>query len=396
MITGVETLALLKGIAIGLKEIQKNQKKMDGKLDQIQSGISRTEKKIDEIILRNLRAANQSLKEATTSENQNTRNDLLKDARTKFNELIVLDANESTSGTSTGKIDNKDLICLAYLGKFSCYVLESEITNAAIQVYECVQKCVSWDNALTEPNTSPLKISWDNTLTGLNTFPSAFFSKDYEQLLYRYKDDLLCTYQKIDQCQKFNFGQSASYNTKRGAKAIGALGVFAIAGAAAVVLPAGRATVSRAIITQGKRLWDVGIDSPFLEDIEQLKNEALNLESRLASLPTDLSGECKQKLQVIQGLKPTALLQKGWEELIPSLIYQLEKFIQETEGQLPANKKKEVKSQIAKLENGLHRGDVNSLKQIIKEASEIMNTLSGLAKNWKELYSNLEECGLLD
>jgi prefoldin subunit 5 len=380
MITGVETVAVLKGIAIGVKEIKENQKRMNEKLDQIQGGIGRIEKKLDEKILQSFHAANNSLIEAMRAEDQDNKKGRLNDAINKFNELTVLDENESTSGTS-GKVDNKDLISLGYLGKFYCYVLAGEKINAAIHVYECVQKSVSWDKAL----------------TGLSMFPPEFFSKDYKQLFDSPYQQLLSINEKIQHKTK----NDRVFITGVAIVSGGFLTVMAPLALGAAALAASPFAAGLA----GAAATGVQVEmfkSLFLhpEELTRLQKEASELKATLNSLCKDLDKECKQKIQAIQQItsvnnRDNELLAGGWKHLMPSLICELERLIKEHKNQLSPNKQNGLRSQITKLQTGLGQGDINFLKQTIKEISEMVKALSGLAEGWKGLCNNLEKCGLL-
>lgn len=366
MITGAETVILLKAISSEVKEIQKSQKKMDEQLDKIQNKLNRIEEKLDEAIIRKFRAANQSLKEGITSESQYIRELRVGNAINKFDELIGLNENESTNGTS-GKIDNKYLIALSYLGKFYGYASLGDRNNAARQVYECVHRYVH------------RCVQWDDILVGIGTFPPEFFSKNYKELLNSNLHELSDINERLKQDKQSNFNESVVYNVKRGTKAVG-IGICALAGAGIV----------------GGLLWNViKIDTPHLHNVDSLKTEALKLEANLASLTNQLNEECENKLQFIDSSAPNSLIINAWQQLLTPLIIQTERSIEKNENHLPISKQNGLENEIAKLKDGLKERNISSLTQSINKISEMVKSVSGLVEEWKGLYNNLEECGLL-
>ncbi|MGK7893123.1 MAG: hypothetical protein AB4372_05690 [Xenococcus sp. (in: cyanobacteria)] len=166
-----ETLAIVRLVNTGLgilKNLSNETELLMAKYDEIVKSLQiqdvtlrRIEGKIDNQVIRLANKSAIYLIDAMRCEHKVARNNSLSSAYEGFTELICLDPNENTVGTSV-TIPNKKLISLGYLGRFIYYCILGCYKDALIQVYEFTSLYPD---------------------TGVEIFDSRFFSKEYKDLL---------------------------------------------------------------------------------------------------------------------------------------------------------------------------------------------------------------------
>lgn len=327
---GAEALVvmpILKGLRVGVNDIRKNQKKILTKLDNLENTIKTIDAKINEATLQKARAAITQLLEGLGSEVKSVRSSQLQMASDKFNDLVHLDPNQKTSGTS-GEFDNKYLISFGYLGKFYYFSVEGDKRNAAVQVYECTQK---W-------------IDWNRPLFGLEIFPIEFFSKDYYKLITETRNKMMSTYAALEEGKTHNFREKFLHLTRKGVQMLGTSGLgtadlvdkLAIS---PIFKKLGKETSTSEVLKSLKeQLQKVGNSSNF-RDLESAQSLANQLEAQYLDLHDGLIQECQKQRSTLQEYSLEELLALGLKNEALPVILRLEQLIEQTSYMLPPSEK---------------------------------------------------------
>lgn len=344
-------------IKFQLKKLESSIKNIDTKLDDIKT-------QIYEQTLEKCRVANQSLIDFINATKPSIKETQFNKALGNFTELIALDPSQTTKGTS-GEFDNKDLISYGYIGRFYCFHLEGDKVNTAIAVYQYVDKWVKWCKPLSD----------------LKMFPPEFFSKDYKRLFEDIEQQHLNTKKHLEKKleeEKLNIiGQTTFYNVKRGLKAVGAASIVGMGmSLAALGKVSGAATAG----TQAaKKILEIQVTPPYFKEIEDLKSNILQLETKQNLLRNELAQECQQNQKVLQ--------QSTFQ-----LIFSLTELIDEAGHLLPSSEQARLKTQKAKLQTGLfQQNDRNYLKQTLKETGELIEGLSSVLSKTADFVNKIEK-----
>jgi hypothetical protein len=160
------------------QKILENQKKICKDIDELKKSFDRQR-------LRQFRLAIENLESYLNSDVKEQVGDRLEHAQNTFIELTHLDkTNFKLSEASEEFI--RYLITVGYIGQFNYFNSKGDARNAAIKVYECVEK---WED-------------WKNPLVGLQQFPTKLFNQDYGQLISEKLTELKnteCQLQEISQ-----------------------------------------------------------------------------------------------------------------------------------------------------------------------------------------------------
>jgi len=139
-------ITLVSGCLGILKNLSNDTQKLIERHDELvdclqiqQLSLRKIEQKIDNQVLRVANKSNVFLTDALRTNQHLSRNNSLQAAYEGFTELICLDPNENTVGTSIA-ISNKKLIALGYLGRFTYYCLLRCYEDALFQIYQFTSK----------------------------------------------------------------------------------------------------------------------------------------------------------------------------------------------------------------------------------------------------------------
>ena len=144
-------------------------------------------------------------------------------ARQGFAHLTELDPSGST-GSKSGDIDNKFLICLGYWGNHHYFNLTGEKRNAAIQVYQCTEHSPQF---------------------GMLLFSSTFFSKNFADRIGVATAEVKTLCERLAELERKNVGDKVRYYLRQALQ----LGTTGVVGAGAAVFAV--ATRNAGFFTEG-------------------------------------------------------------------------------------------------------------------------------------------------
>jgi hypothetical protein len=154
-------LGILKQLSNNADKLIETHKTMIKSLQLQDIVLERIEQKIDNQVIRIAAKSNIFILDSIRSKNTSAKNNSLNSAYQGFTELICLDPNQDTRGTSV-TIPNKKLIALGYLGRFSYYCILGSYQDSITQVYEFTSLYPDM---------------------GVEIFDASFFSKEYKRQL---------------------------------------------------------------------------------------------------------------------------------------------------------------------------------------------------------------------
>lgn len=319
------------------QKILKNQKKILEELGEIKDDIDKVEANLGEQIFRQARTGMRHLLEGINSDVEQVREDNFQLARQKFTELVELDPNEETKGTS-GKLANKFLITVGYWGSFHYFNLLGDQRSATIQVYECIQK---W-------------IEWGDPVFGLEWFSPNFFSMNYAELIREINNQLVEIQEAFRRMRFYSLSQWVGLPIFVGTSmlGIGGLVVLGLFGASAVT-----GGVSYLI----ERLKEKDTDYQTRKKIEEARNKRIaayqaegnkslkkkykQLCEQRKNLYLQLNDECQTRQKSLQNITLGQLLNLGWKSKIHPFVNQIESTLEQLNYKIPNTDKVMIEGQ---------------------------------------------------
>jgi hypothetical protein len=323
-------VSILTELSTQNKNIIKNQRILFEKIDEVKLAAEQIGQKIDEQVLREGRAGMRHLVDGINSEIESARKSELQFARQIFARLIELDPDEVTTGTSSS-IDNKILISLGYYGSFHYFNILGDKRNAAIQVYECVEK---W-------------IAWENPLFALELFPQSFFSQNYIKILsqlYRDIENLLINIKDHDSVFNENAAKAGATVGNAGAAIawllMGSINPLALGAGIVGYIAAGS-------LFKRKNLKEAD------------KDKISNAQNVLSTTFSDLEEECKFRHQALQKTTLEAILNLGWRSQLYPLTKNIEEVINRSNHSMNFQDQVNLKNKVNVLKEGMSQRNIS-------------------------------------
>lgn len=168
-------------------------------LERVIEHLELLEIKLDQEIMIRVRAGLANLNAYVSSDNPDVKTEELRMAREKFSELMALEPTLSTMG-----LPNEILICFGYWGSYLYFGLRGDKKNAALHVYECIQKWPLW---------------------GLTMFPSNILSKNYSELTTNLLAEMNSTTKQLEEIESNIHWKNVWGYAKTGIVAFAVLGI---------------------------------------------------------------------------------------------------------------------------------------------------------------------------
>ena len=359
-------------------QVLKNQEKIIEKVEQISDNLQKLNSKFDEQILRDARIGVRHLVDGINSGVGKARENEFFLARQKFANLVELDSNQTTSGTS-GTVDNKGLISLGYYGNFHYFNLIGDKRSAAIQVYECILNSLEWGNLL-------------YVLHSLEIFPTTFLGQDYAESIYRL------------------MGSQNSSAKPEGGKLAGFLGGAGLFGGLTAIAtsllfpPAAFAGLSLWVISGaiGTASLLGGTWGTASGGEQGTNSEAEQLKKKLEGILNHLQAECRTRLKILQKTTSDELLGLAWKGKILPFVDAVEKVLLKNDKGVFKGDKAELKNRLTNLLGSVDKGNINGAELALFDIGNFLRGLSGvtqefstLVEEWNGLVSQLGKSGLL-
>jgi hypothetical protein len=379
-------ISVLGELKLQNDQVLNNHVKILQKIDQVRDSLKQLDAKFDEQILRDARTGVRHLVDGINSRVGRARDNEFYLARQKFANLVELDSNQVTSGTS-GEIDNKFLIGLGYYGNFHYFNLVGDKRSAAIQAYECTAR---WTE-------------WSYPLFALELFPQKFFSKNYFVLINGITKELVQL-----QSNGANLGESNSIGNAL--KAVGAAGIggatFVSLGIASTVIfipflaAAGAAGAAGAGFLMLTNKLGGKSKAPSLSGDSKKQYELLC--NSLNKLYTELLNECKERQRILQNMTSDKFLTLGWKSKVLPFTNLIENTLIKANRAIPLQEQLQLRSGVTDLLNAVDRGNINGAELALFNVGNFVRGLSGvtqevtsLVEQWNNLVEQLNESGLL-
>ncbi|MEO0457735.1 MAG: hypothetical protein AAF152_14315 [Cyanobacteria bacterium P01_A01_bin.114] len=376
---------------------QINKQVLEAKAEML-SAAEEIQSKLDEVILRDLRTAFRHLRDGALSSVPEMQQRELQAARQKFAELVELDSNGTTKGTS-GEFSNRYLIALGYLGSFHYYNLSGDKRLAAIQAYECVNRFLEWSDYLTVVETFSLEI-----LNGL-------FSKNYLKEIGLMEASLQLSRQKLKKSEKEAFR-----------KKLQTLGIAGTSGALSAIVLGELLVIGVPIAVAGAWLFGDRLPASFREKLSGAAKKTLQplrntirlpdtqakevsvaqIESSLEDLRSIFENECAERLDCLRNSESSDLMVLDFDTNVSPVMEQLEGFLEENKTILSAEQQATLATEKSSLKDAIQQGDINligttllSIGAIVRNPADLISLVQVSAEFSKSCADILEQCNEL-
>jgi hypothetical protein len=342
--------------------------------------------KLDEAILRDLRTAFRHLRDGALSSVSDVRQNEFQTARQKFAELVELEPNDMTKGTS-GEFSNRYLIALGYLGNFHYYNLLNDKRMAAVQVYECINKFLEWNDCL--------KVVETFSIDALD----AFFCKNYLKEIGAAEVSLDLAQQGFKEAEKEVFQ-----------KKLQTLGIVS-AGTVTTVVAGPTLLLALPILGTGWLLGDKlpsglkekasGVARNFKDmfmapNTQEYKDSCTQLQKLIEDLKSEFEGECRERLTYFQSTDSSELMVLDFDTSTSPIVNRIEDLLEKNSTVFLTGSKVALEEEKNRLTNAIQQGDTNLVSKSLKSLIALLNpaNLTELAEGYSELLESCSE--LLD
>ena len=364
--------------------------------------------KLDEKILRDLRTAFRHLRDGALSSVSDVQQNEFQTARQKFAELVELDPNDTTKGTS-GEFSNRYLIALGYLGNFHYYNLFGDKRMAAVQVYECLNKFLEWNDCLKVVETFSIE-----ALDG-------FFSKNYLKEIGGAEVSLDLAQQGFKETEKGVFQKklrtlgilSAGTITTvvAGEALLLSLPLLAGAGVAGYLfgdkLPSGFKEKTSGVAKNTFASLKNMLKNP---NTQEEKDSCVQLEKLIEDLKSEFEGECRERLTYLQSTDSSELMILDFDTSTFPIVNQIQDLLEKNSTILPTSSKVALEEEKNSLTKAIEQVDTNlvskslmgfiallnpaNLTELAEDYSELVESCSELLENCDQMVTQLQEIGV--
>ncbi|MDJ0718123.1 MAG: hypothetical protein QNJ54_28510 [Prochloraceae cyanobacterium] len=378
---------------------------------EILNATEEIQSKLDEKILRDLRTAFRHLRDGALSSVSDIQQYEFQTARQKFAELVELDPDDTTKGTS-GEFSNRYLIALGYLGNFHYYNLFGDKRMAAVQVYECINRFLEWNDYMKVVETFSIE-----SLDG-------FFSKNYLKEIGAAELSLDIAKQGLKETEKESFQKklrtlgivsAGTVSTVVAGQALWlSLPILAGAGVAGWLFSdkipsAVKEEASQVAKNTFGRLKDMFV----LPNIQEEKDSAAQLEKLLKDLKSAFEGECSELLTYLQSTDSSELMVLDFDSSASPIVNRIEDLVEKNSTVLSTSSKVTLEEEKNNLTNAIQQGDTDlvgkslvsiralllnpaNLTELVEGYSELLESGSELLDNCNQLIANLLDIGVLE